>query len=222
MPKENLVEDLAPALFIRQLGITDYTKTWREMQLFTASRISETADEIWLTEHPPVFTLGLNRKEVRLPAESTIPVVHADRGGKITYHGPGQVIIYVLLDLKRWQLNIRQLVSLIEQSIITLLASYHITATTRKDAPGVYVGDCKVASLGLRVKNDCCYHGLSLNVNMDLAPFLLIDPCGYAGLTMTQTSDLGVRQTSQIMGEQLLAILSGQLRKQLNMMENVA
>ncbi|MBC7787381.1 MAG: lipoyl(octanoyl) transferase LipB [Methylophilaceae bacterium] len=225
MLSENFVKSLVPALIVRQLGITDYTKSWREMQSFTASRTSKTPDEIWQTEHPPVFTLGLNRKEVRLPAQSPVnhvPVVNTDRGGKITYHGPGQVIIYLLLDLKRRQLNIRQLVSLIEASVITLLANHNIIAVARKDAPGVYVDGFKIASLGLRVKNHCCYHGLSLNINMDLAPFLAIDPCGYADLKMTQTNHLGVEQTSQDMGEQLLVILSGQLRKQLNMMENVA
>lgn len=214
-----------PNLAVRHLGITDYEKTWREMQLFTAKRTTETADEIWLTEHQPVFTLGLNRKEIRLPTKdlsNNIPVVNSDRGGKITYHGPGQIIIYLLLDLKRRQLNIRQLVTLIENSITTLLATHNITATARKDAPGVYFDDRKIASLGLRVKNHCCYHGLSLNVNMDLTPFLAIEPCGYAGLEMTQTSDLGITQTKQAMGEQLLKILVGQLLKQLNMTENLA
>ena len=229
MLRENLgqvpAQKLASTVVVRQLGPTDYVQTWREMQLFTSARTADTTDEIWLTEHLPVFTLGLNRKEVRLPTQtmaSSIPVVHSDRGGKITYHGPGQLIVYLLLDLKRRQLNIRQLVSLIEHSIIALLASYKIVATARKDAPGVYVDDCKIASLGLRVKNHCCYHGLSLNINMDLAPFLAIDPCGYAGLSMTQTSSLGVTQTAQKMGEQLLAILADQLLKQINTMEHVA
>ncbi len=198
----------SPTLLIRHLGLTDYQTTWHAMQQFTAARTEATADELWLTEHPSVYTLGLNRKDVRLPSSNAIPVVLTDRGGKITYHGTGQVIIYLLLDLKRRQLNSRQLVSLIENSIIQLLAQHKIPATACQDAPGVYVNDCKIASLGLRLKNNTCYHGLSLNVNMDLTPFLAIDPCGYQNLQMTQTSAHGMTQTPQQVAELLLDLLT--------------
>ena len=194
-------------LISRNLGLTDYQTTLAAMQAFTASRLPETPDEIWLTEHPAVYTLGLNRKNVRLPIND-IPVVLVDRGGKITYHGIGQVVIYVLIDLKRRNLNVRQLVDALEASIIALLGAYHIKAFAKKDAPGVYVNidghDKKIASLGLRLKNNCCYHGLSLNIDMDLAPFSAIDPCGYVGLEVTQTKDLGINKTSAEMGEILL------------------
>ena len=190
---------------VRHLGLTDYETTWRAMQMFTATRTVDTNDELWLTEHPSVYTLGLNRKDVRLPSRGDIPVVLTDRGGKITYHGMGQVIIYLLLDLKRRNLNSRQLVTIIEKSIIERLAKHNIQASARKDAPGVYVEFSKIASLGLRLKNNYCYHGVSLNVDMDLAPFTAIDPCGYQGLQMTQTSAHGLTKTSQQVGELLLA-----------------
>ncbi len=186
-----------------QLGLTDYASTLAAMQAFTANRTAETPDEIWLTEHSSVYTLGLNRKNVRLP-NNHIPVVLVDRGGKITYHGPGQVVIYILADLKRRNLNIRQLVDVLEASVIALLGAYHIEAFAKKDAPGVYVDDRKIASLGLRLKNNCCYHGLSLNVDMDLSPFEAIDPCGYVGLQVTQTKDCGIKKTPAEMGELLL------------------
>ena len=198
----------------RQLGLTDYQATLQEMQVFTASRTQQTFDEIWLTEHDAVYTLGLNRKNVRLP-KNDIPVVFVDRGGKITYHGPGQVVIYILIDLKRRNLNVRQLVNLMETSIIELLAQFNVTAIAKADAPGVYVQSDgkhkKIASLGLRLKNNCCYHGLSLNVEMDLTPFSAIDPCGYVGLEVTQTKDLGIAETSQQMGEDLLNRLQEKL-----------
>jgi lipoyl(octanoyl) transferase len=187
----------------RSLGRTDYQATLQAMQQFTANRLPETPDEIWLTEHASVYTLGLNRKNVRLP-NNAIPVIMVDRGGKITYHGIGQVVIYCLIDLKRRNLNIRQLVDALEASIIGLLGAYHIKAFAKKDAPGVYVDDRKIASLGLRLKNNCCYHGLSLNVHMDLAPFEAIDPCGYVGLQVTQTKDLGIKNSPDEMGELLL------------------
>lgn len=203
-----------PDIVIRDLGRTDYQATLSAMQVFTADRTAETPDELWLTEHDSVYTLGLNRRNVRLP-ENTIPVVYADRGGKITYHGIGQVIIYCLIDLKRRHLNVRQLVQIIETSIIELLAAHQIASTTQSDAPGVYVSiedqQKKIASLGLRLKNNCCYHGLSLNVAMDLSPFLAIDPCGYAGLQMTQTEDLGINQTPQQLGAALTQLLKEKL-----------
>lgn len=180
-----------PALQIRQLGLTDYAATLADMQAVTAARSQDTPDQLWVTEHPPVYTLGLNRRGVRLP-QNNIPVVNVDRGGKITYHGPGQLIIYCLIDLARSHLNVRQLVSILENSLIEFLAAHGIAAEARADAPGVYVAGKKIASLGLRLKNQCCYHGLSLNIDMDLQPFADIDPCGYAGMQMTQTRDLNI------------------------------
>ena len=196
------------AIISRNLGLTDYQNTLQAMQAFTVGRTPETPDEFWLTEHNSVYTLGLNRRNIRLP-QNNIPVALVDRGGKITYHGLGQVIIYLLIDLKRHQLSVRQFVNMIETSIIELLAQYNVKADTKKDAPGVYVNDKKIASLGLRLRNNCCYHGLSLNVDMDLSPFQAIDPCGYAELEMTQTKDLGITQTSQQIGDGLLKKLSG-------------
>jgi lipoyl(octanoyl) transferase len=201
---------MSPPVIVKRLGLTDYETTWHAMQQFTASRTADTTDEIWLTEHPPVFTLGLNRKHVRLP-DSPIPLVLTDRGGKITYHGPGQVIIYVLLDLARHGLNIRSLVNMLESSVIALLARHGITAVARQDAPGVYVDHAKIASLGLRIKNNCCYHGLSLNINMDLNPFAAIDPCGYAGLQVTQMKDLGIAADANMIGDELIASLMSTL-----------
>ena len=200
------------AVISRNLGHTDYQSTLQAMQAFTAGRTSQTPDEIWLTEHNAVYTLGLNRRDIRFP-KNNIPVVLVDRGGKITYHGPGQAVIYLLIDLKRHNLNVRQFVNIIETSTIELLAQYQINAVTKKDAPGVYIDDKKIASLGLRLKNNCCYHGLSLNVDMDLSPFEAIDPCGYAGLQMTQTKDFGIRQTAQELGKQLLQKLSENLNQ---------
>ncbi|MEQ1600200.1 MAG: lipoyl(octanoyl) transferase LipB [Methylophilaceae bacterium] len=189
---------------VRRLGLTNYETTWRAMQTFTATRNESTLDELWLTEHPPVYTLGLNRQNVRLPDRAEIPLVMADRGGKITYHGPGQVVIYVLIDLKRKELGLRQLVSGLEHMVISLLAKSGVTALTRAGAPGVYVENCKIASLGLRLKNHCCYHGLALNIDMDLSPFQAIDPCGYQGLQITQTRSLGLNLSAQEAGDVLL------------------
>ena len=210
-----IVKDLiVKSLIIKDLGCTDYQETLIAMQQFTASRTATTPDEIWLTEHTSVYTLGINRKNVRLP-QNTIPVELVDRGGKITYHGHGQVVIYVLLDLKRRNLNVRQLVHIMEASIIELLAQHGVAASAKSDAPGVYVQvdgqPKKIASLGLRLKNNCCYHGLSLNVDMDLTPFNEIDPCGYVGLEITQTKDLGIIETPQQLGENLLKILTEEL-----------
>ncbi|MDP3088010.1 MAG: lipoyl(octanoyl) transferase LipB [Methylotenera sp.] len=192
---------------VRHLGLTDFEEVWHAMQKFTATRSEETPDEIWLTEHSPVYSLGLNRKNIRIPNNPDIPLVLTDRGGKITYHGPGQLIVYVLLDLKRHQLNVRKLVTLLESVIINLLAEYGIYAIAKQDAPGVYVNDEKIASLGLRIKNNYCYHGLSFNINMNLKPFNAIDPCGYVGLKVTQTKDLNINTASHKMGEKLIATL---------------
>lgn len=178
------------SIIVKRLGLADYQNTWLAMQAFTTGRQNETPDEVWLTQHPPVYTLGLNKKDVRLPLQNDIPVVQTDRGGKITYHGPGQLLVYLLLDLKRRGMSARQLVSRMENAVIALLAEDNIEAYARNDAPGVYVAGSKIASLGLRLKNGCCYHGLSLNVDMDLSPFKSIDPCGYQGMEVTQMRDL--------------------------------
>lgn len=178
-------------LIVRQLGRRDYVPTWEAMQEFNAARDATTTDELWLVEHPPVYTLGLNGKPEHVLNPGAIPVVNIDRGGQVTYHGPGQVVAYTLLDLRRHGLGIRELVERLEQSVIALLAGYGIAAHGRRDAPGVYVGERKIAALGLRVKRGCCYHGLALNVAMGLEPFRRINPCGHAGMEVTQLADLG-------------------------------
>lgn len=182
-------------LVIRDLAIADYTAVWQAMQQFTDARDSATADQLWLLEHQPVFTQGQAGKAEHLLFPGDIPVVKVDRGGQVTYHGPGQLVVYVLLDLKRRNLGVRQLVTLLEQVLIQLLESYGITAYAKPDAPGVYVNEAKIASLGLRVRKGCTFHGLALNVNMDLAPFSRINPCGYAGMQMIQCKDLGGPQS---------------------------
>ncbi len=196
---------------IRTLGRTEFETTWRAMQDFTANRTTETPDEFWITEHPPVYTLGLNRNGVRMPSRDDIAVVNTDRGGKITYHGPGQVIIYVLIDLKRKGLNVRQLVSALEGSVVNLLSEFNVHGLARADAPGVYVQDKKIASVGLRLKKECCYHGISLNVDMDLTPFDAIDPCGYRGLEVTQLKDLRADLTQTEAASKLLKYLTKEL-----------
>ena len=178
-------------MIVRHLGRVEYAPTFSAMQEFTATRNRETPDELWLCEHPPVFTQGLSGKAEHLLSDIGIPVVQIDRGGQVTYHGPGQIVCYLLLDLRRRKLMVRELVHRIEQSLIDTLDSYGITAVRRDGAPGVYVGSAKIAALGLRIKHGCSYHGLSLNVDMDLAPFSAINPCGYPGLTVTQVRDLG-------------------------------
>lgn len=192
----------------------DFETTWREMQAFTAARTPETPDEIWLCQHPPVFTQGLAGKPEHLLRDIGIPVVKIDRGGQITYHGPGQLVAYLLLDLKRRNLGVKALVHRIEQALIDLLGEYHIDASRRPGAPGVYVNDAKIAALGLKIKNGCSYHGLSLNVAMDLAPFSAINPCGYEGLAVTQLSDLCDPATIgsiERVGDRLVAQLERQL-----------
>jgi lipoyl(octanoyl) transferase len=198
-------------LIVRQLGLSDYLQTYRAMQNFTTERTPGTADELWFLQHPPVFTQGLNGKPEHLLAPGAIPVIPIDRGGQITYHGPGQLIVYCLLDLKRSATGLRQLVSALEQSVIGLLAGYGISANSRADAPGVYVDDAKIASLGLRIRRGCSYHGLGLNVAMDLQPFQRINPCGYPGLRMTQLYDLGVDADLSKITDDLLAQLTRHL-----------
>ncbi len=168
------------------LGRVDYEPTWRSMQRFTGQRANDTADQIWLVEHNPVFTLGLAGRPEHLLHDIGVPLVKTDRGGQITYHGPGQLVAYLLLDLRRRPYKIRELVSRMEQALIDFLAEHDVMAERRCGAPGVYVGEAKIGALGLRVKNGCSYHGLSLNVDMDLTPFQAINPCGYAGLAVCQ------------------------------------
>ncbi len=200
-------------LRVRRLGRLEYEPAWRAMQEFTAQRGSGGADELWLTEHTPVYTLGVAGRAAHLPrANNGIPVIKVDRGGQITYHGPGQVVLYVLLDLRRRGLGVRALVRMMERAVIDLLADRGITAEGRVEAPGVYVNGAKIAALGLRVKNGCCYHGLAFNIDMDLSPFHAIDPCGYSGLAVTQARDLGIAGTTETLGEELAVHLQRILR----------
>ena len=178
-------------LVIRELGVQEYSSVWHAMQNFTDKRDASTPDELWLLEHPAVFTQGQAGKAEHLLMPGDIPVIKVDRGGQVTYHGPGQLVVYVLLDIKRRNLGVRQLVTLLEQVLIELLNNNGIQATARADAPGVYVDGAKIASLGLRVRKGCTFHGLALNVAMDLSPFSRINPCGYAGMKMVQSSELG-------------------------------
>jgi lipoyl(octanoyl) transferase len=171
---------------VKYLGLTPYESTWNEMKNFTSKRDHSTLDEIWITEHEAIYTVGLNRKDFKKPLRDDIPMLHVDRGGKITYHGRGQLIIYPLIDLERYQLTIRSFVTLIEKSIVGFLSRRDIKANAKIEAPGVYIENKKIASLGLRIKNHASYHGFSLNIDMDLSPFEAIDPCGFKDLKMTQ------------------------------------
>lgn len=180
-----------PAARIRRLGRVEYEPTWRAMQRFTEERTAGTPDEIWLLEHPPVFTLGANASRAHLIAPGDIPVVQIDRGGQVTYHGPGQLVVYPLIDLRRLGLGIRDFVTALERAVIGLAAQFGIAAEGRRGAPGVYVGGEKLASIGVRVRRNGSYHGLALNVALDLEPFSRINPCGYQGLKMTQLAALG-------------------------------
>lgn len=191
-------------IIVREMGRVAYLPTLEAMQDFTARRGADTVDEIWLVEHAPVYTVGLNGKPEHLLHPTDIPVIKIDRGGQITYHGPGQIVAYLLVDLKRRGYGVREMVSRMEQAVVALLAEYGLTAESRSSAPGVYVNDAKIAALGLRIKRGCSYHGLSLNVDMDLSPFLAINPCGYPGLAVTQTSDLGIADGVQAVTEKLV------------------
>ncbi len=192
-----------PPVLIRRLGLVDYQTAFDEMRHFTEQRSADTPDEIWLLEHPPVFTQGLNGKPEHLLNPGDIPVLQVDRGGQVTYHGPGQLVAYLLLDLRRRKLGVRHVVSAMEQAVIALLADYNIAAEAQREAPGVYVDGNKIASLGLRVRRGCSYHGLSLNVAMDLEPFSRINPCGYQGLNVTQLQALGVCDSVDEVAEKL-------------------
>ncbi|MHC5349118.1 lipoyl(octanoyl) transferase LipB [Metapseudomonas furukawaii] len=181
---------MAPELIVRHLGLVDYLPTFEAMRRLTAERDERTADEIWLLQHPQVFTQGQAGKAEHLLAPGDIPVIQVDRGGQVTYHGPGQLVAYLMLDLRRLGLGVRDLVTAMEQSLVDVLATYGIEAAPKADAPGVYVQGDKIASLGLRVSRGCSFHGLALNVDMDMSPFWRINPCGYAGLKMVQLKDL--------------------------------
>ena len=184
-----------PVPWIRDLGRAEYEPTWRRMQRFTDTRGAGTPDEVWFLEHPPVFTLGMNASAEHVLAPGEIPLIDIDRGGQVTYHGPWQLVVYPLLDLDRLGLTVRELVCALEQAIIDTAASWDIEAYGRRDAPGVYVDGRKLASLGLRIRRNCCYHGLAFNVDMDLEPFGRINPCGFRGLEVTRLADLGVSAT---------------------------
>ena len=207
-------QNLAATITVRNLGLQDYEPLWRAMQRFTDTRTPETADEIWFTEHPPVFTLGINAKREHLLATGDIPIVQIDRGGQVTYHGPGMLMIYPLIDLKRLGLGVRDLVTALEQSVVDLAACYGIDARARPDAPGVYAGDSKFASVGLRIRRGASYHGMALNVRVDLEPFLRINPCGYAGLEMTDLATLGGDSNLDAVRDKLLPHFLEHLRLQ--------
>jgi lipoyl(octanoyl) transferase len=201
----------AAAIGVRTLAVTDYAATWRAMRDFTAARDAHTPDEVWVTEHPPVYTLGLAGRREHLRRDNGIAVVHSDRGGQVTYHGPGQLVVYVLLDLRRSGIGVRELVRTLEGAVIDWLASLRIRGWGRDDRPGVYVehagAEAKIAALGLRIRNGCSYHGLALNVAMDLAPFADIDPCGYRELAVTQLAELGVARSVEQAGRELAPIV---------------
>ena len=196
---------------VRTLGLLDYQATWQAMKDFTNARTVETCDEIWLLQHPSVFTQGIAGRPEHLLYNNGIDLIKTDRGGQITYHGPGQIVAYLLLDIRRLKLGVRELVRSIENAVIDLLKDYHIKAVGRIEAPGVYVDNAKIAALGLKIKKNFCYHGIALNVNMDLTPFSYINPCGYQGLQVTQTKDLGITDGLEILSTQL----ANQLQKKL-------
>ncbi|MHB8494532.1 MAG: lipoyl(octanoyl) transferase LipB [Casimicrobiaceae bacterium] len=205
----------SPGTIIRMLGRSDYEATWRAMQAFTDARTPQTRDEIWLTEHPPVYTLGLAGRSEHLLRANDIPIVKVDRGGQVTYHGPGQLVAYLMLDLRRLRLGVRDMVRRIEAGVITWLGIDAIDAYGKPSAPGIYVrrdgGEAKIAALGLRVRNGCTYHGVAVNIDMDLSPFADIDPCGYPGLQVTQLADFGVRRSVADAGAALAPILAERL-----------
>lgn len=195
MSSKVLNSETALSTFVRDLGQQDYLPIWQKMQTFTDKRDASTADEIWLLEHNPVFTQGQAGKAEHILAPGNIPVVPVDRGGQVTYHGPGQLMMYILLDIRRRKLGVRDLVTALEECIVITLRQFEISAYPKKDAPGVYVNEQKICSVGLRIRKGCSFHGLAFNVNMDLAPFQRINPCGYAGLEMTDSARLGELKT---------------------------
>ena len=198
-------------MMVRWLGRVDYASTWQDMRRFTDERNADTPDELWLLEHPPVFTLGMAADPTHVLDAGDIPVVQTDRGGQVTYHGPGQLVAYPLLDLRRHELTVRGLVTMLEQAVIDLVAAEGVTAVARRDAPGVYVDGRKLAALGLRVRRGASYHGLALNVELDAAPFARINPCGMAGLAVTSLRELGIAWSVEEAGRRLAAGLAAQL-----------
>lgn len=196
---------------VRRLGLQDYEPVWLAMRAFTDARGADLEDEVWLLEHRPVYTLGLAGRPEHILDARGIPVVRSDRGGQVTYHGPGQLVAYLLLDLKRQGLGVKDLVRRTEQAAIDALAGLGVAASRRQGAPGVYTQDAKIAALGFRVRRGCCYHGLAVNVDMDLEPFTRINPCGYAGLRVSSLRDQGVRISVPEFGERLLRALDGSL-----------
>ncbi|MUH71965.1 lipoyl(octanoyl) transferase LipB [Psychrosphaera haliotis] len=205
------MSDINNNIVIRNIDTGDYQDIWQSMQLFTDTRDDNVTDELWVVEHNPVFTQGQAGKEEHLLDTGDIPVVKVDRGGQVTYHGPGQLVVYLLINLRRKKIGVRDLVTLIENAIVDMLKSFEISAYAKKDAPGVYVDEKKVASLGLRVRKGCSFHGLALNVDMDLEPFLRINPCGYAGLEMVQTSQINGPKTIQEAAKPLTELLASAL-----------
>ncbi len=203
-----------PLLILRELGLVDYQSTLAAMRQLTDARNADSPDELWLLQHPPVFTQGQAGRAEHVLAPGAIPVIQVDRGGQVTYHGPGQWVLYLMLDLRRLRLGVRDLVNLIEYSVVQLLQEYAISAAAKPEAPGVYVADEKIAALGLRIRRGCSYHGLSLNVDMDLEPFERINPCGYEGLHVTSMAALlpGTQLDMELVGKRLLAIVAGKLR----------
>lgn len=198
-------------MITRHLGLSDYHQTWEAMRTFTDERVEDTEDELWVCEHPPVYTLGQAGRESHIHNPADIPIVKSDRGGQVTYHGPGQVVVYTLVNLRRAGFGIREMVERLENSVIALLASEGVEAVSRRDAPGVYVSDAKIAALGLRVRRGATYHGLALNINPDLSPFSGIDPCGFANLAVTSTQKLGIQSPKAQIVEQLILELHKQL-----------
>ena len=199
---------------IKHSGLVDYLSTWQAMKNFTLARTKNTFDEVWLLQHPSVYTLGIAGKSEHLLQNNGITVVRTDRGGQITYHGPGQIVAYLLLDIRRLKLSVRELVRKMEGAVIDLLQEYYIDTESHMDAPGVYVGDAKIAALGLKIKNGCCYHGIALNVDMDLTPFSAINPCGYPGLRITQTKDLGIDDGLEVLSDKLAEKLQTKIIKE--------
>ena len=193
---------------LRELGLQPYETVWHDMRQFTQDRTDETNDEIWVLEHLPVYTLGVNGKMEHVLNSTDIPIVQSDRGGQVTYHGPGQLVVYPLLDIKRLKVGIRPLITLLEQAMITALAQFGIAAVAKPEAPGVYVEDKKIGSIGIRIKNNASYHGISLNNDMDLTPFKHIDTCGYPGLEVTQLADFGVFVSTSELAKTLVQALT--------------
>ena len=198
---------------VKNLGLADYRETWEKMKAFTKTRDTDSVDELWITEHAPVFTQGQNGRPEHLLDTGDIPVIQIDRGGQVTYHGPGQLVLYCLLDLNRRGLGVRALVTHIEVSIIEFLSRYNVKAIARKNSPGVYVNSAKIAALGLRIRKGCCYHGLSLNIDMDLSPFTRINPCGLKGQAVTQMVDLNISIGLEQAGQELADILIGNISR---------